>query len=453
MIILSCVIGYSQKQINVHLAYNASTKIYLYTFDGFNKTLADSGITNEEGKVTLISPKNYKGMGIVSLENAGDIFVVLGEKNVDINMKTLQDYYNPRIQSKENVLFDELMLKHQKNKKILFGLYWLKPLYEGENDKSENFIIHEIDSIEKVEKGLIAELPESMYISYYLPLRWYVESIPGSLQGTGEKIPVLINDFLKIDFSDDRIWHSGLLNGLLENYLIMCESAGVNSPQFDSVYTLVNSATDFIFQTIKGDPEKTNEMAGYLFKLYEKRSLFPCAEYLSLYFLEDTENYCLITDKLNRQMEQYRVMRKGNPSPDIVFNDPLDKYNKLSEIDSYYTLVFFWASWCGHCMKELPKLLALNDKLVENSIQVLTVSLDTDEKDFKEAIQYYPWLNYCDFKSWDGNAAKNFYVYATPTIYLINNNTGSIVIKLADGRQLEAFIDQGYLNNMLGTKK
>jgi len=51
-----------------------------------------------------------------------------------------------------------------------------------------------------------------------------------------------------------------------------------------------------------------------------------------------------------------------------------------------YTLVTFWASWCVPCHRELPKLKAIK-KRFDNKLQLLSISIDSDQKKFLKAVE------------------------------------------------------------------
>ena len=69
--------------------------------------------------------------------------------------------------------------------------------------------------------------------------------------------------------------------------------------------------------------------------------------------------------------------RKGQPAPDVTFNDPDGGEIGMAEFKGVPTLVNLWASWCAPCVKELPTL----DKLAaryerEGNLGIVAVSQD-----------------------------------------------------------------------------
>lgn len=55
-------------------------------------------------------------------------------------------------------------------------------------------------------------------------------------------------------------------------------------------------------------------------------------------------------------------------------------------------------------------------------LEIIYISLDTDENTFRKAYRNAPWPSYCDFKAWNSPAVQDYYVYATPTYLLLDQN-------------------------------
>lgn len=63
----------------------------------------------------------------------------------------------------------------------------------------------------------------------------------------------------------------------------------------------------------------------------------------------------------------------------------------LKEIKAEFVLINFWASWCGPCLKELPELVKLREKISEKKLYILGINCDMDNglKEYKKIkLQY-----------------------------------------------------------------
>ncbi|RLD81639.1 MAG: hypothetical protein DRJ15_03825 [Bacteroidetes bacterium] len=128
--------------------------------------------------------------------------------------------------------------------------------------------------------------------------------------------------------------------------------------------------------------------------------------------------------ELEKRMENLRKLAVGNIAPDIAIKDPQGNTFDLASIDSDLTVVLFWASWCPHCNQMMP---GLKEAYEDNSLpdfEILAISIDTSATDYSQALALHasPWINYSEFKGWDSQAAIDFSIYATPTMFLLDGN-------------------------------
>jgi len=194
------------------------------------------------------------------------------------------------------------------------------------------------------------------------------------------------------------------------------------------------------------DEKKFNEITEYLFGYLEQHSLYKASEYLALKVL--TQSSCTVHDDLAKQLESYRAMKKGNIAPDILFEGDVimpgyesgHAPQKLSDISSSYTLIIFGASWCARCAEEISQILPLYDKWISNDIDVIFVSLDVEKEVFKAFTSILPFISICDYQQWDNNAIQDFHVFATPTMFLLDNQR-TILLRPSSVQQMDSWVD------------
>lgn len=102
-----------------------------------------------------------------------------------------------------------------------------------------------------------------------------------------------------------------------------------------------------------------------------------------------------------------------------------------------YTLVDFWASWCGPCMGEVPHLKKTYEAFHDKGFEIYGISFDKDRDNWLGAIEKngMNWIHVSELNRFDNQAAKDYAVQAIPSNFLIDGQ-GTIVAKNLRGEEL-----------------
>jgi thiol-disulfide isomerase/thioredoxin len=73
--------------------------------------------------------------------------------------------------------------------------------------------------------------------------------------------------------------------------------------------------------------------------------------------------------------------------PTLSFQRSNGTTGTLADYHDRYTVVHFWASWCGPCKQQLPALRQLQQRFAAHGLTVLSLSLDEDQAAWQAALK------------------------------------------------------------------
>ena len=110
----------------------------------------------------------------------------------------------------------------------------------------------------------------------------------------------------------------------------------------------------------------------------------------------------------------------GKPAPDFTLSTVDGKKMSFSQFrGTDKAIVFFWATWCPHCRKELGDLVLKKEEFTTKGIKIALVDVGEDEAAVKQYLQKNK-VDFTVFLDEDSLAAQNYNLVGVPTFLFID---------------------------------
>ena len=111
-------------------------------------------------------------------------------------------------------------------------------------------------------------------------------------------------------------------------------------------------------------------------------------------------------------------------APQFTETDIRGQVQSLEKYAGQPLVIYFWATWCPWCVKDVQAMKAAYQKFHPQGIGFISVSLDKNLSSLEEFVTSrdinYPVL--FDGKGWDNELARRFGIHSTPRYVLLDRN-------------------------------
>ncbi len=447
----------AERNISITLTPLKNCQVYLGSYYGKGKILADSAKLDNNGKGVFKNNTKLPGgiYFIVSPKLTIQFEVLIGKQQHFSIVADTSKKETPVITgSPDNDLFKEYSNVSVEKGKHISALTQQLSIAKTKVDSTRirNEIIFYNKELQVYREDIIKKHPGSLLSAFLTAMkRPEVPAIPIS---NGKPDSTYPYRFVKehfwddVAFNDDRLLHTPFFEPKLDDYLKYYVSPEPDSIIKEVKYILLSARTG-------------KEMYPYLLTKFTNKYLNP--EYMGqdkvfLYLFENfySKGDTTFLNAASRKMifdRAYSMMANqiGNPAPLLDLTDTTGKIISLYSLQSPFTVIVFWDPTCGHCKEEIPRLDSLY-KAKWKGLGVKIYSVNVAEKTLNEWKKFIvenhlssDWI-----QSYETKAAREteqaagrpnfrqlYDVMKTPTVYLLDDQKRIIAKQLS----LEQFDD------------
>lgn len=430
------------------------TMCQLARYYGDKQYIMDSAKVNEKGEVVFKGTEKWP-QGIYLFVPPGKRgyfdFVMDEGQNFTLETDTIDYIKTMKVKgSEENKFFYEYQNFMAVQQKQMEGLQSQYQKLKDKNKDSAKLVQEKMTVIDKAVKEYKANFIKSNPSTFVAKLFKAMDEpvIPEApILANGKKDTTFAYHYYKthffdnFDLTDDRLLRSPIFHNKIKQYM---EKLTPQMP--DSIAV----SADYLVEKSRANQEVFKYLVYWLTYTYESSKIMGMdAVFVHMvdkyyvtkqaFWLDSTQQY-----KITKRGAELKPILIGKQAPAINMPDSTGKYISLYDVKSKYTVVVFWDHGCGHCKKEIPKLLdAYNTKLKAKGVTVYAVETEDKPQDWKKFIRDYKlnWINVQELDDYKRAVTKKMYdIYSTPVIYLLDEKK-VIRAKRIESEQIEGIID------------
>ncbi len=402
-------------------------KAILYSLKGENNEKIDSIFSGNNNYFTYTFKKNLFHTGFYRA-----VF------NQNIHIDFIYDGENIYISTNSDDILDSLHVINSLSNQLYYSFTKLNRSFKTKTDllqlllakypKDDNYYEKTKAELHHVQENYLnfinvisQKIPDSFIARY---IKSYQLPIVNAALPPNQQLEFLKSHSLdNVNFKDGELIFSDLFTVKTIEYLTYYRNPQMPKGILENEF---KSAIDTILNKAKVNYKVYKQIVEYLIDGFRKFGFENDLKYIiDNYVIKD--DLCLDnkTEKsIQLMINQDKILHIDAIVPDISMQDPSGKIVNLDKIESKKILIIFYASWCPHCMALIPKLKEYLSTLHNHGLKVLAISLDTKRSDWINFINRnnLKWINISDLNGWDSKTALDYYIYATPTMFLIDSN-------------------------------
>jgi peroxiredoxin len=259
------------------------------------------------------------------------------------------------------------------------------------------------------------------------------------------------NFFKGIDLSDLRILRTPFLDNRMDLYF---NTFVAQTPE---------EVTKEVFSILDKTGDRNGEVFKYLSLHFVNKYVEPKIMGLDRVFLNIYETYFKNKNYDWLKLEQIEFLKYndkalknnqvGAKAPNLFMTTSDEKRIDLYDIQAPYVVLVFWDPTCGHCTKEIPKMITTyNESWKQKGVKVFAINNNSKEnpkwREFIDKEKLQDWINAYPPSAITGNYTQEevdfqslYNVRQTPVVFLLDKDKKIIAKKIGFENYLKLIED------------
>lgn len=411
------------QQIKINLGNVSEERAALFSLQGEKVSFIDS-ISIEQNRKFIYNTENLStGFYQLRIDSKSPItFIYSGE---DVELKANAENISGTIEvvkSKSNRIYYDFV-EFNKDYKTKTELLQLILARYPKDDNYYQMTINKANQLQKEYTEFINNvecIDSSSFISRYIQSS-QLPIVDFTLPIERQIAYLKSNALEKVNFDDAELINSDCFTNRSIEYLTYFQNPQLPKGLLEKEF---QKAVDTILTKASVNILVYEHIADYLIDGFKRFGFDNIVDYIVENFVvkddlcldEQTEN------SIQNRINQSKLLTAGTKAPNIILPDENGNEFNLGKLTEEKILLIFYASWCPHCQDLLPEIHKIYKQ--RNDFEVVAISLDEVKADWISFItdNNLDWINVSDIKGWDSKSAKDYYIYATPTMFLLNKH-------------------------------
>lgn len=214
----------------------------------------------------------------------------------------------------------------------------------------------------------------------------------------------------------------------------------------DSINVVTQEVAPLLAEILK---ENDGVLPAYLSLSTAEREDAPYEQSLHLYNqLTEMGKKSISGRILLERVERLAQTSKGQKAPDFALPALSGEVFSLSTMPGKVKIIDFWASWCGPCRLNNPKLVSIYHQYHSLGLEMVSISVDEDRERWKAAVKKdgLTWAQAIVPEGWESEVIKLYNVSALPAIFILDSEN-NIIARDLRGAELEQLVRNILITN------